>query len=773
MQKIERSIGHIRSWTHPLLCKRAVTVLRFLALPVCLAPSLAVAKENSSPDKWAKNNDISTATSQSAGSTTSDTHSAWLGDLSGLLYYVPTITAKVTLANLVNVPASPTWFGGKCDGQGGTDNAAAINAALATGLAVSLPAGDCRLTAGLVSQATGQIARGQGPGRTRLFPSGNFDIFTATGGVYGAGLQDVTIEAGGMTGGTALVVNNADRTNFRNVIIHNPWNYLSVKKANTTTVETGFVNNARGTAIVSLYGDASNRSDVVRLTNLALSGNATARPTGILWDGNVNTLEINSVGIVNAGIGLKTQNTAGAGAPAFLFANDLEIDFPQAQAVWLGAGEGFWFSNLYAQGSATSHGFQVDSGVVRTSVHGGKISANALAGVLNNGSDTQIDGASVYGNSKTTPGAWSGVTAGATSVDLAVRSRIGDIGTATQRYGVEALNGAIRTNTSGSNLIGNLLGEWYDGSGGGNGSFVATGNTASPVSLASNVIASTVAGIGAQISLTVSGGAVTAATVQNGGRGYTSAPSAVLSGGGGSGAMVTLAVSAGVVTGATVTAGGSGYTSAPLLYVSPAAATPIIRSYSHSSAKVALTMRAQGGSQVLIGNDNGTFLEVFDSQARFGNATNVNGTYGGIHVASPSSFSTAGDSQASLHVLRAQGTGTRRLDAAGLNAGTGGTSIPLADNSAIELSCKMVARNTSTGDAAEWKLEDALLTRGAGASTTALVGGSWVAGPATARAIGLTPSIAADTTNGGPNISIATTSGYYRVVARCWSTYIK
>ncbi len=70
-------------------------------------------------------------------------------------------------------------------------------------------------------------------------------------------------------------------------------------------------------------------------------------------------------------------------------------------------------------------------------------------------------------------------------------------------------------------------------------------------------------GIGATATATVSGNAVTALTLTNGGSGYTVAPAVVLSGGGGSGATATATISGGVVTGFTVTNGGSGYTSAP------------------------------------------------------------------------------------------------------------------------------------------------------------------------------------------------------------------
>jgi hypothetical protein len=61
--------------------------------------------------------------------------------------------------------------------------------------------------------------------------------------------------------------------------------------------------------------------------------------------------------------------------------------------------------------------------------------------------------------------------------------------------------------------------------------------------------------------ITVASGAVTVIALNNGGAGYTSAPTVLITGGTGSGATATATVSGGVITGITVTSGGTGYTS--------------------------------------------------------------------------------------------------------------------------------------------------------------------------------------------------------------------
>jgi hypothetical protein len=97
----------------------------------------------------------------------------------------------------------------------------------------------------------------------------------------------------------------------------------------------------------------------------------------------------------------------------------------------------------------------------------------------------------------------------------------------------------------------------------------------------------------------------------------------------------------------------------------------------------------------------------------------------------------------------------------------------IPNHSAYELSCKLIVHAQSGQEAAEFHLEDALLTRGGSAKSTALVSGAWVKGPASAGAIGLTPTITADTTLGSPNISIVANSGTWHAMSRCDTTQVQ
>jgi hypothetical protein len=66
---------------------------------------------------------------------------------------------------------------------------------------------------------------------------------------------------------------------------------------------------------------------------------------------------------------------------------------------------------------------------------------------------------------------------------------------------------------------------------------------------------------------TVTNGFVVAATVTDGGCGYTNAPEVLIQGGGGTGATATAVVSNGMVAGLTITDAGNGYTSTPTIYI--------------------------------------------------------------------------------------------------------------------------------------------------------------------------------------------------------------
>lgn len=105
----------------------------------------------------------------------------------------------------------------------------------------------------------------------------------------------------------------------------------------------------------------------------------------------------------------------------------------------------------------------------------------------------------------------------------------------------------------------------------------ATGNTdnrpifkpiAGTVNVYKGVTLQVQGGYGAYATATISGGVITAVTLTNGGVGYTSNPTVVVSGGGGTGAVITATATAGAVNSSfTISNGGTGYTSVPTISI--------------------------------------------------------------------------------------------------------------------------------------------------------------------------------------------------------------
>ena len=633
------------------------------------------------------------------------------------------------------------------------------------------------MSGSIVLSGNGQTMRGDGPGETVLSASGNFDVILITGGPSGGGVRDLQIDATNMTSGNAINISNANRVQLENLIVTNPYNFLYDQQTNDVALREVWVNNVRGAYMVDWYGSASLRSDVLRMIGVTMSGNSTSRPTGILCDGNANTLELKAVNIVNPGIGLKTQNTAGAGAPAFLLSEGLQIDFPTQQAMWLSAGADFWGENVYLQGSAGSHGLQIDSGVLRVQMTSGKIFGNHENGVLDNGGNVTI-GADVIDNSQAGQGLYPGVEAGSSASGLIVRGKVGaSFGASSmQSYGVIADSGAASISVGPGDLTGNLYAGFQDDSRLGNGNVAQIGNAGVQFAISNNVGFTTQQGQGGQVTTAVSGDVLTA-TVANGGRWYSAAPSVTLVGGSCAGASISPVVTDGVITSLTVTGGSCSSSSAPDAVIVPQTTSPILRAYSAvAGAASNMSVYAQGSGGVFFGNDYGSYAHMYDSYAGFGTSAQVNGSYGGVGFGCASNFSTAGDCQTAKAELSASGTGsgTLRLSTSRNGTGNGGTSLPLANNSAMSLSCSVIVRNTSTGDAANFALDRALFTRGASASATALVYGSWASRGATSGASGVSmASLAADTTNGSPNITVNIPSGSWRAVADCEPTYVQ
>lgn len=267
-------------------------------------------------------------------------------------------------------------------GDGSADDTAELQAAINTGGNVSFAAGgNYRITGPLRPVANEQTIDLNG---STITIEGGFNAFEIEGGLYGTRICNGVIEGALQTSGYVIAIDNADRTTIENLRVHSPRNFMDVRKANVTHLGNVWVNDIRGQYGIRWTGDAMNRSDILRLVGVNLSSNFTA--IGILWDGNCNTLQTQSVTIVNAQVGLQILNTTSGPAPAFGMFDDLEIDNASGHAISINAGENYYFTpTLYCHGSATGSGIYVGPGVPhdRVIISGGKITNHARYGIEN------------------------------------------------------------------------------------------------------------------------------------------------------------------------------------------------------------------------------------------------------------------------------------------------------------------------------------------------------------------------------------------------------
>jgi hypothetical protein len=267
-------------------------------------------------------------------------------------------------------------------GDGVTNDAAAIQLALNTGKSIFFDSGKTyNVTGTLSATADNQIINLNG---AKIDFSGASNGFSITGGLQNVTICDGEIEGQNMTGGYVISIINADRSTISNVRVYSPYNFLYVQKANVCDVTNAWVNNIRGAYGIHWFGNASNRSDILRLIGVNLSSDHVA--VGIMWDGDCNTLQTQSVTIVKPTIGVHIRNTSGGSIPAFGLFDDIEIDFPSSYGVKIDAGEDFFFSPLfYCHGSLTASGVYVGASIPddRVTISGGKITSHATYGIEN------------------------------------------------------------------------------------------------------------------------------------------------------------------------------------------------------------------------------------------------------------------------------------------------------------------------------------------------------------------------------------------------------
>jgi Pectate lyase superfamily protein len=395
-------------------------------------------------------------------------------------------TSALTFTEHTLASDRPTVLNYGAVGDGVADDTAAFQAALATGQTIAVPKGTYKITGALSITANGQRLVGDGPYLATLVCSGNFDVITLSGGNQGGGVESLAIDATLMTGGNAFVVNAYHRSLFRDILVFNAWNAFSITHQNVTAIQDVWCNNIRGSYGISWAGNDAARGDLLRLANVTLGCNSTARPTGVIMDGYCNTLEAVTLDIVTPGVGIDIRNTlGGANLPLFFHGWNVEVDFPSHQALKITAGSEHHFTDGYFQGSTGDDGVYIGAAASIVSLKGCQITGHNQNGVNVLGQNVALTACRINANSLAGAGTYDGVVVGASAQGFTMAG--GSCGGNTQRYGVNAVAGAQRIAIAGVDLIGNLTKAFVDNTGGGNDNFSLVGCAGSLTSIVDGI----------------------------------------------------------------------------------------------------------------------------------------------------------------------------------------------------------------------------------------------------------------------------------------------
>jgi hypothetical protein len=467
-ESYDDSTGNSITFVNPLTMGYEVTVLfnNTVVFPVTGASvaDLALAQSTKGADMVGFVGANGTATTVSALASTAS------GKGAGLVGFQQTGTGAVALnvmAKLLGLPVSPEDFGAVGDGV--TDDSAAFIKAAATGRTIQCGPKIYLLNAGFTLATAGQRCVGMGMGLTLLKFVGNFDCMTlATSGGNGGGFEHLKIDSAGMTGGYQLVINWATQVSIKNVRGINGFNGVRLVRINTVEFEGCSFVGLRGTSCFFCDGTAQ-RSDIVRIKGMSLSGDATALPNGFVVDGFFNTVQAFGLVVLSTNIAYWQTNSASTTVGNFARVFDFEGDLTNNYQVQLDVGADVHFTDPYFHGAKLGDGVKIAAGVDNVSFKGGKITGNYMCGINNNGSRVKVLGTLIGGNSQAGSAQYSGVYCGASAVKfnaIGCETGLNTGVTKMQKYGFEAASGATDCNWIGGSLKDNVTGEWSDGSGG-------------------------------------------------------------------------------------------------------------------------------------------------------------------------------------------------------------------------------------------------------------------------------------------------------------------
>lgn len=393
---------------------------------------------------------------------------------SGAAVQVPVSAVRDEVGGVVSAAAY------SATGNGTSDDTAAIQAALNTGQSVFLPDGVYVIAGSLTMTSSGQILSGSasgGSGSVLKFTGGGsatgLTIGTAApaSAVTSVALRDLQIQNFDRTG-ISLFIQNASRLDIDSVTFAAPYNALAITDCNTVRLNKISFVSVSGSYAIKWYGTGGTKNDILVLNEVQfspLSTGASGRATAVLVDGFSHTLIINGLRAVRMGRGLHFTDSYAVASenPEIVFSNDLEVDFPEYEAIRVESGESMRFVNSYCHGSELADNIYIGAEAKVFEFNGGPITGAALHGVNCLGSEVYIRG-TIARNSVSSSGTYNGVEVGAGASYVRVEN--GAIGrrealTGLQGYGVAIRSGATNIAVVGNDLTGNVTGPVLDASG--------------------------------------------------------------------------------------------------------------------------------------------------------------------------------------------------------------------------------------------------------------------------------------------------------------------
>jgi hypothetical protein len=359
-----------------------------------------------------------------------------------------------------------------------------FQAALNTGYNVWAPSGRYNVTTlSMVSPGQKLFGDGVSTSGTRLvFSSGALDALTI--GVVGTQVEgfcvrDLYMDMGACTGGDAIKATQVKYFILDNVTIDTPYQGVEFVGGLNIVIRDVVIRHVRSGFAIKASGTDAVACNIITIWNFncsPVSEVASGRATGILVDGNVNTIDMYSVGCIHMGRGLHVRNTVGAtNLCQFINSHSFQADYPEYEAIRIEVGEEFFFQNYYTHGSALADGIYIAPGVGSVGFGFGWVTGHALNGMNLNGNAVMVNGSVISRNSLSVSNTYDGILVGALSNGTVItNSMIGRHGALTgiQRYGVNLAAGATQVLISSNNMDGNVTGDIHDG-----GSVYGTLNT--------------------------------------------------------------------------------------------------------------------------------------------------------------------------------------------------------------------------------------------------------------------------------------------------------